>query len=837
MASPFSIFRKNQKTMIAILAILAMFAFVVLPNLGRGLDGPSGPVNPVIIEWDYGPIRRFELSYMIRSRFVLQSFLNEAYQHGFMASQKLPQVVPVIDSRTPVNEQNTVQTLVLAKEAEEMGFVVSDAAINYYLKQLTNNSVGAAELNGIVARRQMDGRPVTMNMIFDVLRTELLARQLLDSYVNAAQGVTPGERWESWKRWNDVATIETVPVTTASFLDEVAAPTEEELVAFFDLYKNRVKQPDFVGAVLLESPLPGFRIPPKVAYNYLKADFDDFVAQVAEDITDDQIVAYYEDNKDRQFIRATLFDEPETDEATDETADDTSATEAEEEAESEPEDAAAEEETNVDSDAASSEDTAETPEETESPDAAETPDETETPDAAPEEEGDDPSTPSPDEGAAKSGRLRLSLASFQQPSEESGEETAESDDTEEAESDETEEAETEEAESEESEEGDAIEDASSEADTESDEDSATDEQDEASDVDSTAPAADDGQAEESSSEDAVADDSSEESTADTTQYTPLDEVEDQIRNTLATQLAAARMESVLESLGPELRKYADALSAWELDQAELVEGAVAAPRPETPDMRAVAQGQGLEFGETELLSIFEFNDTELGSSVGTLDSESLSTKAFSVARTEYRPELTKDFDGNHRFLAWIVETSPLTDVTLEELRDEVETAWKMEKARELARDEAQRLADEATKSGRPLSEIFADNTQRPATKSDPFSWLTIGSTPLSRNIQLRLSEVVGIDGAGPEFMAAVFGLGDGEVGVAVNNPHTVAYVVRLVSHTSTERELQDNFLLTSASEVNQVRQANFQNVATSLVRELVTTHHLHWIGNLNAVPQ
>ena len=31
MASPFSIFRKNQKVMLAVLTLLAMFAFVFLP--------------------------------------------------------------------------------------------------------------------------------------------------------------------------------------------------------------------------------------------------------------------------------------------------------------------------------------------------------------------------------------------------------------------------------------------------------------------------------------------------------------------------------------------------------------------------------------------------------------------------------------------------------------------------------------------------------------------------------------------------------------------------------------------------------------------------------------
>ena len=126
---------------------------------------------------------------------------------------------------------------------------------------------------------------------------------------------------------------------------------------------------------------------------------------------------------------------------------------------------------------------------------------------------------------------------------------------------------------------------------------------------------------------------------------------------------------------------------------------------------------------------------------------------------------------------------------------------------------------------------------RQVTESDPFSWLTIGATPFTRNFQLRLNEVAGVDDPGPAFMQAVFNLGVGDVGVAVNHPQAVVYVVRVVRHASTVRELQDNFLLSSASEVNQVRQANFQYIVTSLVNELVTTHHLHWVGTLGGTDQ
>ena len=42
MASPLSIFRRNQRTMIVALTVLAMFAFVVLPSVQTYLDSTRG---------------------------------------------------------------------------------------------------------------------------------------------------------------------------------------------------------------------------------------------------------------------------------------------------------------------------------------------------------------------------------------------------------------------------------------------------------------------------------------------------------------------------------------------------------------------------------------------------------------------------------------------------------------------------------------------------------------------------------------------------------------------------------------------------------------------------
>ena len=67
MASPFRIFRKHQKQMIAILGVLTMFAFVFLGQKGcdMGLSG-RGPADPIVVTTtEFGDLRQHDLQNMI----------------------------------------------------------------------------------------------------------------------------------------------------------------------------------------------------------------------------------------------------------------------------------------------------------------------------------------------------------------------------------------------------------------------------------------------------------------------------------------------------------------------------------------------------------------------------------------------------------------------------------------------------------------------------------------------------------------------------------------------------------------------------------------------------
>jgi hypothetical protein len=137
----------------------------------------------------------------------------------------------------------------------------------------------------------------------DALRHEMLARNYLASYYYALETELPEDRWKDWRRVNDRVVVEAVAVPAESLLVDVKDPTDKELLAFFDEYKNREPMPDTSWGIELPSPNPAFKIPQKVAVQFLRADFNEFLAKVEEEVTDAEIEKFYEDNKDPHFVR------------------------------------------------------------------------------------------------------------------------------------------------------------------------------------------------------------------------------------------------------------------------------------------------------------------------------------------------------------------------------------------------------------------------------------------------------------------------------------------------------------------------------------------------------
>ncbi|MDY0166593.1 MAG: hypothetical protein RBS80_08620 [Thermoguttaceae bacterium] len=827
MASPFSVFRRHQKAMFVALTILVMFAFVFLEPL---MDAFRDEVqtNPVVVATRrYGDLREHDISTLIHQRQIVLNVLEQALVRGGMH----PAVTSFQIQRLfgPPTEESVVNAWLLAQRADALGMVVDDRAVNeflnMFLEQATEGRVRVGEISEILKRDKIPER-----VLFAALRRELLAQQLRQSFQTSLWATPPMQRWDYYLRLNRRATIELVPVSVVDFMDQIESPGEGVLRAFFDEHKERAWRPDM--------PEPAFRQPKKIALQYIKAEFDDFVDP--DSVTQDEVLAYYEENKDTLFLR------PQTP----------------------------------------------APKDTPAPDEADKPAAVEQPMESPVEPPTQPApleeepadAPAPSEAAEPAAEKTESAAEQQQPAEPAEEpaEPMEESATEPAEepAEPMEEPATEPAEepAEPAEEpaepmeepAEPMEEPAEpmEEPVEPKEGKAGESED--SEGVSPQPSNDDGVlrsgggalfsfasfAEEPAQEDAPSSDESmpepagpvaespslevpaapgpmeepaspERSTiggqpAEFRVHLPLSEVEGEIRHTLARRKAHQAIEELLRSLSARLKSYHDELTLYEVR-----EGDPTAKPPAELDVGKLAAEHDLKSYTTRLLSPWEVQALDIGSSM--IDG----SVPFIRHAFEELPPLQPAISQAEQdyFLFWKTDQREeiVPDWEDENVKEQVLEAWKLVEARKLARDRAEQLAEAARKSGKPLKEVFADDPKHDAVHAGPFSWMTYGDIPpMLAQEPPRISEVEGVDFTGQQFMRDVFALNEGELGVTMNQPQTFAYVVRMDSLVPSQTVLWEGFLADSFGKYAAAGAPDFQQAQAAWQKSIEEAAGLQW---------
>lgn len=291
MAGSFDIFRKYQRQGLAALAILAMVAFFVLPPfLQMGSGRPSG--DPVVVSWKGGQLHRSELDYAVSMRSAVNRFLMMA--EG-MAFNRQPMGTGVF----PEDAESVVRMELLAREAAANGIVISDEAVNDFLDRYTAKRLRSDQLSELIERLRPMG--LTQQGLFATLRSGLAAQTMLSLLQSGFDGDPPGWRWDAFRRLEQAATVEAVPLPVVGFAAEVPLPSTAVLQEFFEKHKERLQGE--------ESPETGFREPHRVKFEYLVAKQEAFEAEAAKGVTDEQVAEFYEKNKTTQFRKRPADEE------------------------------------------------------------------------------------------------------------------------------------------------------------------------------------------------------------------------------------------------------------------------------------------------------------------------------------------------------------------------------------------------------------------------------------------------------------------------------------------------------------------------------------------------
>lgn len=334
MHSPFAVFRKHQKVLMVVLTGMAMFAFVFLDAafqtggtfpmllgvmLGAGifwiigtqtgkpteyaiagalLGAAIGFVGmrlaapPPAVATSVGDFSRRELQDLINRRRIANEFLARAFASTNRA-QFAPNP-PQFGFGLPL-DRDVILGYLLRHEAAEMGLKVSDAAVTAYIKELTNNNLSTEEFKKI--RRDLG---LSESALYNVLRDELLARRAA-VLSQPRWYATPARYWDIYCKLNVKHELDVAAIPVELFVHRVKDPPAEELQAFFNEHKSVPPNTAAPGA-------PGFLQPRKVNVAYLEADYATFAEKVPP-VTDAEIVAYYQQNKERLYKQRPIPDD------------------------------------------------------------------------------------------------------------------------------------------------------------------------------------------------------------------------------------------------------------------------------------------------------------------------------------------------------------------------------------------------------------------------------------------------------------------------------------------------------------------------------------------------
>jgi hypothetical protein len=766
MASPFSIFRKNQKAMLAVVTILAMFAFVFLPIFMEQM-GSSKVQNPVAVKTTkYGDLHERDVRNLVEEHHRVLAILTEVLQ---MAGAPPSLAGRILESSLgAANMENVVNSWLLSRYAEQMGMVISDQTVNSWLKMITQDSVTAANFQAAFKHHGL-----SEFQFFKLMRDELAALQLKNMFETSLMALTPAQRWEYFCRVKQTATIEAVGVPVANYLRRIDEPGDEELKAFFEQYKDRYALPD--------SPEPGFREPQRIALQYFKVNLDKF----ASGVSDEEVKAHYEKNRQ-------LYDQPEK----------------------KPESKKAEEPSAKDTKDVKPADKGDAKKASQ-PSAAKPP-----------ETGKQPATAKPE--AAKQPAKAPQLDKDKKPKGTSAIErsspfvlTALLKDEKPADQ------------------------AKSPAQKPAEKAAAPKKEP----APATTPAPAKPEAKPSSPPPTKAAPASAAPTqpAPVAQPKPLEAkpgLAEATKKRIRQELAWERITKVFEGLREKMDDYRRERSGYDvamIQRQNKKDGAVAnkalPPLPPSLDFEKLAKQNGLTAGQTKLISQWEAQGLEIGASFVS-GREPVARYAF-LTLAKFHPAESMNL-GGERYLFWKTEETKdrVPEYTGKGVREQVLQAWKMIRARSLAVKDADALAAAARKAKKPLKQALADRPDIRVVMPPAFSWITFGNVPLgSAPNAARISSVAGVNFAGEEFMRTVFHLEPSQIGVAMNAPKTMAYVIRLNELSPSQEVLWKQFEVDDFSKYAPAAATDQRQVVHAWLDEIKTSAGLEWKHKPDQVQQ
>jgi hypothetical protein len=312
MANPFKRFRKNRKAGLAFLGVVCIITFV-LGGTGVSIFSSCAQTRPdIAVETKAGNLTYQDLEALRNQRSRINDVMQPITGH--------PQFFGNSDNQSVFN------TWLKAQKAREMGLEISNDAITNFLATEGNlrslqNYLRGQKIPGLKNIERMNFQTALAHVLdhnhmvdtqfFGALHDELLARRLDEmfnfqdlkryqferalaemGFLNQAPQppdwpVIPSEQKEYFDFFQRQVHAEVLPVPVKEFVSQVQEePTEEQVKAFFDLYKRRSPNP--------ESDEPGFMLEHLAQFQFFQLPADRFDTAARAAVTPGQIRQRYE---------------------------------------------------------------------------------------------------------------------------------------------------------------------------------------------------------------------------------------------------------------------------------------------------------------------------------------------------------------------------------------------------------------------------------------------------------------------------------------------------------------------------------------------------------------
>jgi hypothetical protein len=816
MASPFKVFRKNRKTMYAILTIVVILGFVIIPAiLDRGKNWQTAK-NPVVVHTTkYGDLKqndlqnlRYQHDRIIR---VFSSLLAKAT--GFPNQEWVPELEKEFGG---TKDEMLVNRWLLARKAEELGINASNESIDKCLADIIDkiclNNLRFKGYEKLTDQdftdslRQIDR--YTERMFYEDMRDTVKSHLFDLSYLQSVGTVTPGQRWDYYCRVNREATIACVPVKVENFVGEIKKPDEETLKAYFEKYKDRTPNP--------YSSEPGFRTPQRVDIAYFIANLEKFA--VPEKITEEEIQTYYEKNANQydvmnsNVIKSKIENEAaatkEKEEAEKKKTDkepsgDAKSPEGDKPAETAPQTPPSEGE-NKDGANAKPADAVKPADNAPQPPAPEGEKKESDPKGVPAKE-----TPADQPADKKSSSVEGSPYRFVSLQAED--------------------------------EKDKPAPAAAEA-PKTDAPAAT-----ADPAAKTEPAATETKPAESAVGNAPAAGEAGAKTNDPPSDITLPPekpkgetarlLTEEVRKQIRLEVAKDKIKAIFDKIEAEMKDRAAEQRRFEAN----VEGT---QKPANFDYERLARQYEIETGKTGAITNWEAVDLEIGKLVSidpekmdfAQNSRRLIELAFSnpVTRAELSklvPVRTTTIAKDTFYLLWKTDDVKESEPKWEDagLQERVLKAWKLEEARKLALKQAKQFADDAKKNKTSLKDVVAGMAGVETIAPPPFAWYISSGYDPRRSSYAMTRDIEKIDKPGNEFLKTVFGLEENATGTAFNEPKTIVYAIQVEKFAPPLDDLWKRFLESDSREYPSIKFDDTREAYVKLIEELKTEAGVEWL--------